>query len=215
MSTVRIRIPALILALALFLGGLPAFAAAKEDSSLLSGPRFWRASLGAGAGAMLATKALGWTPVLTALSSIAEISPFAALMARPMLPVLAGAIGAQLVSRGLAHADWAMVAAQTVGGALGTALALVAVPGSGLIVPMLGEIIGTYAGTSALRWFRGRHAANGGPALAVFGVPAIHSAASTTHTPLQDAYEHLVSASHAGATTEVKQAYANVVQLAH
>ena len=168
---------------------------------------FWKATAGAAVGAWAGSKLLGWGPVLTGLSEIAHASPFAALVVRPLVPVLAGAIGAQIAGRGLAHADWAMIAAQTVGGALGTAAALLIAPGAGAIGPWIGEAAGWYGGAWLLTKWR-KHLALKGTSFAASStaVPAIRATSAAAA-----AYERWRTAKESGTALAARQAYAGVV----
>lgn len=173
--------------------------AADEDVPRWITPAFWKATAGAAIGGAIGAKLLGWGPMLSGLSQIAKLSPFAALVARPVLPVLMGAIGAQVASSNLAHADWSMIGAQTIGGALGTAAALLVAPGAGSIGPWIGQIVGVYAGTWLLKQWRTHHAETAeGTAVDAGSIasasaapahvdPAVNAAASLAATHTQSA----------------------------
>lgn len=195
------------LLIAALLMGVGAPARAEDERPLWMTPGFWKASAGAAAGAWAGAQALGWAPMLKGFSQIAKVSPFAALVARPLVPVLAGSIGAQVANKGARNADWALVATQTVGGALGTAAALLIVPGAGALGPWIGEALGWYGGTWLLKKWRRRVAER--EAASAVAVPAICGA----QTPAAEAYQRWKSAKESGAQVVARQAYAGVVQV--
>lgn len=194
--------PAWLLVAALLLSSVaPARA---DEKPAWTTAEFWRASAGAAAGAWAGAKLLGWGPMLAGFSQISRVSPFAALVARPLVPVLAGSIAAQLAKG--TQADWALVATQTVSGALGTAAALLIVPGAGALGPWIGEAIGWYGGTWLLKKWRRRVAER--EAKSRIAVPSICGPA----TGAAVAYERWRSLKQAGSELAARHAYSGVVE---
>ena len=177
---------------------------------------FWKGAVGASFGAWLGAEALKWGPVLTTTSDVALVSPFASIVVRSMIPLFAAAVGAQVAARGFESADWRLAGFQTLGGAVGTAIALVVAPGLGYLGPLVGDLVGSFAATKILQGFRARAAAPGanGSASAT-NVPAITgpapAAPTSTSSLARDAYGRLISATRAGDPAAAKAAYADYV----
>src|SRR5207253_6889212 len=120
----------------------------------------------------------------------------------------------QLAGKGFRDADWTLAGAQTIGGAVGTALALVVAPATGWMAPLVGDLLGSYAATKILQGLRKPKLAHG-----VFGVGggdaplASKAATSAVQVPelsgpslaslsahARDAYHHWIAANKDGDT---------------